>query len=195
MKKDISWLTQLSLTITWPAKTSQIQPTLWLSKHLMNWCAVTQLPHRKLAQSVHRATAFSRARQLVHTIGVSSVTIGSTESRSTRSDGKTDRPLAGTGVSCLQFGHVIVGAAMKLPSFTIFCWMTSKHGKHATWRQFKTLGCFSFSWQSGQLVVSSQRPGDREWRLESSMDSESTHAIVQYWWCEVTVHVGYGQNM
>ena len=38
-----------------------IKFTLWFSKHLMNWWAVTQLGQRKFAQSLHLATAFSLA--------------------------------------------------------------------------------------------------------------------------------------
>jgi len=41
-------------------------PTLWFSNKRMYLCAVTQFEHRKLAQSLHLATARSSALQLVH---------------------------------------------------------------------------------------------------------------------------------
>lgn len=136
----------------------KLQHTLWFSKHLIYWWAVTQLGHRKLAQSEQRATAFSLALQLVHTICMSSIADMSKRSSMTKSLARSQTPLGGTLVSCLQMGQMMIsGWGPSLPwasSWTCF----SRHSKQNACRQVSTFGCLNFSeqiehWCSGLTGV------------------------------------------
>lgn len=120
--------------------------------------------HRKLAQSLHLATAFSLALQLVHTNCMSPMSVMSSMSDKICSVGRPLAPLEGMIVSCLHWVHIILGhdgvtkTAESFPSSSSSSLSSSicfsRHASQKTCRHVRTLGFFNFSSQIGHFCSS-----------------------------------------
>ena len=121
--------------------------TRWPSKQCMNWWAITQFGHRKLAQSKQRATAFnSLLLQPVHVRDVLSRALASRMLLMAKSGLRPCTPAVVRYVSASHEGHWTLSGDSKI---------FSKHGWQNVWKQDKTLGMVYVSWQRLHLVFTS----------------------------------------